>query len=81
MILTLFLYAKPQGAAWPLAASILDPVRLCLVVAGPARIVETARWFTNQKPVFNLAYLPIHEIIVSKIYREKEGGGGGLGRV
>jgi hypothetical protein len=54
MILTLFLYVKPQGAAWPLTASILDPVRLCLVASGPARIVEIARWFTNQKQVFDL---------------------------
>jgi len=35
------------GAAWPLAASILDPVRLSVVVDGPARILEVVAWFTG----------------------------------
>ena len=42
-------YAPPHpGAVWPLSANILDPVRLSLVVDGPARMIEVAKWFTDQ---------------------------------
>jgi hypothetical protein len=41
-------YAPPHPAAiWPLSANILDPVRLSLVVDGPALMLEVAQWFTG----------------------------------
>ena len=65
-------YAPPHPAAvWPLSANILDPVRLSLVVDGPARVLEVARWFTEQNNgsgelqvvrVKNLFALPREEI-------------------
>ena len=40
-------YAPPHPAAvWPFCANILDPVRLSLVVEGPARLLEVAMLFT-----------------------------------
>jgi hypothetical protein len=41
-------YAPPHPAAvWPLCANILDPVRLSLVVEGPARLLDVAMLFTG----------------------------------
>ena len=34
-----------EGAAWPLCANILDPVRASVVCAGPGQMLEVARWF------------------------------------
>lgn len=36
-----------EGASWPHSAAILDPIRLTIVVSGPAHIVQVARWFTD----------------------------------
>ena len=33
---------------WPAAAGILDPVRVSVVVGGPARILEVVGWFTGE---------------------------------
>ncbi len=46
-----------EGAVWPLAGCILDPVRTSVVCQGAAQILEVAEWFmagqggTNQCPV------------------------------
>jgi hypothetical protein len=41
-------YAPPHPSAiWPLSANILDPVRISLVVHGPARVLEVAQWFRD----------------------------------
>jgi hypothetical protein len=53
---------------WPFTAAILDPVRLCLIVAGPARIVEVARWFTRPMPVIIHIYIYIYNVFLSYIY-------------
>ena len=34
-----------EGAAWPLTAQILDPVRASVVCQGPAEMLEVAQWF------------------------------------
>jgi hypothetical protein len=34
-----------EGAAWPLCANILDPVRASVVCGGPGQMVEVAEWF------------------------------------
>ena len=34
-----------EGAAWPLTAQILDPVRVSVVCQGPAEMLEVAQWF------------------------------------
>jgi len=45
-------YAPPNpGGVWPLTANILDPVRLSLVVRGPARVLELARWLSFRPSV------------------------------
>jgi hypothetical protein len=36
-----------EGAAWPLVACILDPVRAAVVCEGPAHMVEVANWFLD----------------------------------
>ena len=36
---------EAEGAHWPLAACILDPVRASIVCDGPAAILEVAGWF------------------------------------
>ena len=38
-----------EGAPWPLAASILDPVRLSIVCEGPAQILEVCVLTTSRK--------------------------------
>ena len=38
-----------EGAPWPLAASILDPVRLSIVCEGPAQILEVCMLTTSRK--------------------------------
>ena len=38
---------QEEGAEWPLTACILDPVRASVVCAGPAQILEVAKWFTD----------------------------------
>jgi hypothetical protein len=67
-------YAPPHPAGtWPLAANILDPVRLSVVVRGPARMLEVARWLSEEgagpgrMPVLrakNLFALPSHAVRV-----------------
>ena len=42
-------YARRNGAAWPLCAHILDPVRVSVVCSGAAQIVEAAHWFTDDE--------------------------------
>jgi hypothetical protein len=37
-----------EGAAWPLTAQILDPVRASVVCQGPAEILEVAHWFLEE---------------------------------
>ena len=39
-----------DGAEWPLAASILDPVRASIVCRGAAQMLEVASWFTGRAP-------------------------------
>ena len=36
---------KAEGAQWPRAGSILDPVRATVVCQGPANMIEIAEWF------------------------------------
>mmetsp|Transcript_14218 Transcript_14218/g.30377 ORF Transcript_14218/g.30377 Transcript_14218/m.30377 type:complete len:1807 (+) Transcript_14218:1506-6926(+) len=40
-----------EGAAWPLCAQILDPVRASVVCSGPAQIIEVASWFVSEQNV------------------------------
>ena len=41
---------EAEGTLWPHSAAILDPVRLSIVVSGPAQIVQAAKWFTGVSP-------------------------------
>ena len=34
-----------EGAAWPLCANILDPVRASVVCGGPGQMLQVAGWF------------------------------------
>ena len=36
-----------EGAAWPLAACILDPIRVSIICHGSARMLEVAGWFVR----------------------------------
>ncbi len=38
---------RAEGAAWPRAGSILDPVRATVVCEGPAEMLEVAGWFLS----------------------------------
>jgi hypothetical protein len=38
-----------EGAAWPLTAQILDPVRVSVVCQGPVEMLEVARWFLEDE--------------------------------
>jgi hypothetical protein len=38
---------REEGAPWPRAGSILDPVRATVVCEGPANILEVAGWFLS----------------------------------
>jgi hypothetical protein len=38
---------RSQGAPWPRAGSILDPVRATVVCQGPAEMLEVAEWFLS----------------------------------
>jgi hypothetical protein len=42
-------YVK-EGADWPRAACILDPVRASIVCHGAAQIIEVAEWFLTGEP-------------------------------
>jgi hypothetical protein len=66
-----------EGAAWPLCANILDPVRASVVCVGPGQMLEVARWFLANPS------LPICKVRLRRRVRgaaaSEEGGEGGRG--
>ncbi len=51
-------YVK-EGADWPRAACILDPVRVSIVCYGAAQIIEIAEWFLMGEPVSSQQSFPV----------------------
>jgi hypothetical protein len=61
-----------EGAAWPLCANILDPVRASVVCSGPGQMLEVARWFLTNPS------LPICKVRRARGAAASEGGVGAV---
>jgi hypothetical protein len=60
-----------EGAPWPRAGSILDPVRATVVCQGPADMLEVARWFLSEEGREGRPGLPVCRI-KNKFAHDKE---------
>ena len=77
-----------EGAAWPRAACILDPVRGSIVCAGPARMLEVLAWFEERQAKTGLQLVRVknkfgfrveelvggyRDVMLSVVYRSPSG--------